>query len=180
MLNTSWLLWWFYKRFERSFWRHPFIAEDLLVNKWYNANFLHNCSDEEKLNYILNSLWVKTLSKFSFYKTIILTAILINIKLLQPCNIYYTESESFTYHKSSALWVHSEELPWHDTSAAALAERLLVYLFKHVLGRMVLQNHNSARVTSDHNIVYYMVRDPIRMNKSVYMNYAKQQFEPSY
>lgn len=60
---------------------------------------------------------------------------------------------SFTYHNSSALWVHSEELPWYDTSAATLAKRLLVYLFKHVLGGMVLQDHNTARVTPHHHII---------------------------
>ncbi len=30
-----------------SFWRHPFTAEDPLISKWCNTNFLF-CSDEEK------------------------------------------------------------------------------------------------------------------------------------
>ncbi len=38
---TCGLLWCFYKLFGLSFWRHPFTAEDPLVNKWWNATFLH-------------------------------------------------------------------------------------------------------------------------------------------
>ncbi len=41
------LLWWFYQLFGLSFWRHPFTAEDSLVNKWCNATFLKICFDEE-------------------------------------------------------------------------------------------------------------------------------------
>ncbi len=41
------LLWCFYQLFGLSFWRHPFTAEDPLVNKRCNATFLQICSDEE-------------------------------------------------------------------------------------------------------------------------------------
>ncbi len=37
----------FYQLFRLSFWRHPFTAEDPLVNKWCNATFLQIYSDEE-------------------------------------------------------------------------------------------------------------------------------------
>ncbi len=36
---TCGLLWCFYQLFGPSFWRHPFTAEDPLVNKWCNAKF---------------------------------------------------------------------------------------------------------------------------------------------
>ncbi len=41
------LLWCFYQLFGLSFWRHPFTAEDPLVNTWCNAKFLQICSNEE-------------------------------------------------------------------------------------------------------------------------------------
>ncbi len=34
--------------FGLSFWRHPFTAEDPLVSKWCNAEFLQNCSDKKE------------------------------------------------------------------------------------------------------------------------------------
>ncbi len=34
------LLWCFYQLFGLSFWRHPFTAEDPLVSKWCNAEFI--------------------------------------------------------------------------------------------------------------------------------------------
>ncbi len=37
---TCGLLWCFYQLFGLSFWRHPFTAEDPLVSKWCNAEFL--------------------------------------------------------------------------------------------------------------------------------------------
>ncbi len=36
-------LWYFY---ERSFWQHPFTAEDPLMSKWCNAELLQICSNE--------------------------------------------------------------------------------------------------------------------------------------
>ncbi len=53
---TCGLLWCVYKLFRLSFWRHPFTAEDSLVRKWCNANFLQICSNEQKLIYILYGL----------------------------------------------------------------------------------------------------------------------------
>ncbi len=45
------------------FWRHPFTAEDPLVSRWCNAKFLQICSSEEtKLIYILDGLWVSKVS----------------------------------------------------------------------------------------------------------------------
>ncbi len=41
------LLWCFHQLFGLSFWRHPFTAEDPLVNKWCYATFLQICSNEE-------------------------------------------------------------------------------------------------------------------------------------
>ncbi len=55
---TCGLLWWFYQLFGLSFWRHPFTAEDPLVNKWCNATFLQTWW-RNKLIYILK------VSKFS-------------------------------------------------------------------------------------------------------------------
>ncbi len=40
---SSGLLWCFYQLFGLSFWRHPFTAEDPLVSKWCNAEFLWQC-----------------------------------------------------------------------------------------------------------------------------------------
>ncbi len=40
MWITCGLLWCFYQLFGLSFWRHPFTAEDPLVNKWCNAKLL--------------------------------------------------------------------------------------------------------------------------------------------
>ncbi len=37
---TCRLLWCFYQLFGLSFWRHPFTADDPLLNKWCNATFL--------------------------------------------------------------------------------------------------------------------------------------------
>ncbi len=45
---TCGLLWCFYQLFGLSFWRHPFTAEDPLMSKWCNAQFLQICSDEDK------------------------------------------------------------------------------------------------------------------------------------
>ncbi len=47
MWITFGLLLCFYQLFEHSFWRHPFTAEDPLVNKRCDAKFLQNRSDEE-------------------------------------------------------------------------------------------------------------------------------------
>ncbi len=44
---TCGLLWCFYQLFGLSFWRHPFIAEDSLVSKWRNVQFLQIFYDEE-------------------------------------------------------------------------------------------------------------------------------------
>ncbi len=44
---TCALLWCFYELFGLSFWRHPFTAEDPLLSKWCNAEFLQICSHEE-------------------------------------------------------------------------------------------------------------------------------------
>ncbi len=41
-------LWCFYQLFGLSLWRHPFTAEDPLVNKWCNAKFLKICFHEER------------------------------------------------------------------------------------------------------------------------------------
>ncbi len=41
------LLWCFYQLFGLSFWRHPFTADDPLVNKWFNDTFLQICSDKD-------------------------------------------------------------------------------------------------------------------------------------
>ncbi len=47
--------------------RHPFSAEEPLVNKWCNAKFLQICSDKETnvSTYILNGLMVGTFSENS-------------------------------------------------------------------------------------------------------------------
>ncbi len=55
------LLWCFYQLFGLSFWRHPFTAEDPLVNKWRNATFLQIWW-RIKLIYIFNGLRVRTFS----------------------------------------------------------------------------------------------------------------------
>ncbi len=56
-------LWVIVMFFGLSFWRHPFTAEDPLVNNWCNAKFLQICSDKET-NYMI---WVSNFfSKFSF------------------------------------------------------------------------------------------------------------------
>ncbi len=47
MWITCGLLWCFDQLFGLLFWRHPFTAEDPLVSKWWNAEFLKICSDEE-------------------------------------------------------------------------------------------------------------------------------------
>ncbi len=41
------LLWCFYQLFGLSFWRHPFTAEDVLMNMRCNATFLQISSDKE-------------------------------------------------------------------------------------------------------------------------------------
>ncbi len=41
---TCGLLWCFCQLFQLSFWRHPFTADDPLVSKWCNADFLQNSS----------------------------------------------------------------------------------------------------------------------------------------
>ncbi len=41
-----------------SFWRHPFTAEDPLVNQWCNATFLQICSDEDTNSFISWMTWV--------------------------------------------------------------------------------------------------------------------------
>ncbi len=65
---TCGLLWCFYQLFGLSFWRHPFTAEDPLVNQWCNAKFLQICSDEETNSSILNDMRVSTFSaSFHFW-----------------------------------------------------------------------------------------------------------------
>ncbi len=67
------LLWCFYQLFGLSFWRHPFTAEDPLVNKWYNATFLQIWW-RNKLIYILDVMRVSTFSaSFHFGWSILLT-----------------------------------------------------------------------------------------------------------
>ncbi len=44
---TCGLLWCFYQLFGLSFWWHPFTAEDTLVIKWCNAEFLKICSNKD-------------------------------------------------------------------------------------------------------------------------------------
>ncbi len=51
----------FYQLFGLSFWRHPFTAEDPLVNRWCNATFLQIWW-RNKLIYILDGLRVITFS----------------------------------------------------------------------------------------------------------------------
>ncbi len=63
-----WLLWCFYQLFGLSFWRHPFTAEDTLVNKRRNATFLQICSDEETNSSWM--AWVKFQQMFTFDWTI--------------------------------------------------------------------------------------------------------------
>ncbi len=46
---TCRLMWCFYQLFELSFWRHPFTAEDLLVNKWCHAT-LHQIGFDKETN----------------------------------------------------------------------------------------------------------------------------------
>ncbi len=61
MRITCGLLWCFYQVFGRSFWWHPFTAENPLVSKWCNATFLQICSDEicsEKNHLDLSWGWV--------------------------------------------------------------------------------------------------------------------------
>ncbi len=43
-----------------SFWRHPFIAEDPLANKWFNAKCIHLFWWRNKLLYILDDPRVST------------------------------------------------------------------------------------------------------------------------
>ncbi len=72
----------FNQLFELSFWWHPFTAKYPLVSKWCNANFLQNLFWwRYKLIYILDGLWVGTLSanlffcmKFSFKSAVWLQA----------------------------------------------------------------------------------------------------------
>ncbi len=54
------LLWCFYQLFGLSFWRHPFTAEDPLVNKWRNAKFFKIWRN--KLIYISDGLRVSIFS----------------------------------------------------------------------------------------------------------------------
>ncbi len=58
-LELCGLLWDLYQLFGLSFWRHPFTAEDPLVNKWYNATFLQICSDEKNIVYTLTSHFIR-------------------------------------------------------------------------------------------------------------------------
>ncbi len=44
------VMWCLYKLFGLSFWRHPFTAEDPLVNKWCNAIFFVQISFNEEIN----------------------------------------------------------------------------------------------------------------------------------
>ncbi len=57
MLITGGLSWCFYQLFGLSFWRHPFTAEDPLVSKWCNAEFLQICSDEERNTFTSWMTW---------------------------------------------------------------------------------------------------------------------------
>lgn len=64
-----------------------------------------------------------------------------------------------TYHNSSAFGIHSQELSWNNASTATLAKGLLVHLFKHVLGGVILQDYNTTRITAYHDVVYNISRE---------------------
>ncbi len=63
---TCRLLWLFYQLFELLFWRHPFTADDALLNKWCNATFLQIGLLKKQIIYILGGLRMRTFSSFSF------------------------------------------------------------------------------------------------------------------
>ncbi len=50
--GVVWIIVCFYQLFGLSFWRHPFTAEDPLVNKW--SNVIQICSDEETKSFSAN------------------------------------------------------------------------------------------------------------------------------
>ncbi len=52
-----WIIVMLYQLFELSFWRHPFTAEDPLVNKWCNAKFRQTCSNEETNSFTYWIAW---------------------------------------------------------------------------------------------------------------------------
>ncbi len=47
-VDYLWIFVMSYQLCGRSFWRHPFTAEDPLVSKWWNATFLQICSDDKE------------------------------------------------------------------------------------------------------------------------------------
>ncbi len=64
---TCGLLCCFYHLFGLSFWRHPFTAEDPLVSKWCNVEFLQICSDEETTRWTVPLICWKVLFDSLFY-----------------------------------------------------------------------------------------------------------------
>lgn len=60
-----------------------------------------------------------------------------------------------TYHNCTSLRVHSEVLPWHDSTCTRLPECFLVELIERVRLREVLNNDNAARVRSQNGIVLF-------------------------
>lgn len=58
----------------------------------------------------------------------------------------------FTHHDCPALGVDGKELSRDDATTATLAIGLLMDLLKRVIGGVVLQDHDEARVTAHHNV----------------------------
>ncbi len=73
------LRWCFYQLFGLSFWRHPFTAEDPLVNKWWNATLIQICSEEIKSTSGMTWGWVNHQQIFIFGWTIPLNNIGIDV-----------------------------------------------------------------------------------------------------
>lgn len=70
----------------------------------------------------------------------------------QEINCKQKENE-LTNHNSTAFGVNSKVLPRDDSSAATLPVRFLVDFLKHILGRIVLQDDNTARVGTNNDVI---------------------------
>ena len=58
-----------------------------------------------------------------------------------------------TDHDSTPFGIDSKVLARNDSAAAALSVRLLMNLFKDILGGIVLQNDNTARIRANNDVV---------------------------
>ncbi len=97
----------FYQLFGRSFWRHPFTAEDPLVSKWCNAKILQiHCFDEETNSYILDGLKVSKIFIFGWTIPLILTVLLHSESCLSSRSCWVFPSSSY----SAFLFYHPESM----------------------------------------------------------------------